>query len=395
MKKLMKVLRAAFLGPFCLLMGLPSSSQVLSSNFDTVRHRLDVSPRIAKLVPENDPFMSILLEIAKRGADQAEIYWFEDRPYDAWTTLSAALTTAATSVGVTVASVFHVKDIVQIPTTGETMRVTAVDTTANTITVSRSWGSTDAAAASSGDYILNLSNAMEESSNAPAVRTGQPSKKYNYVQEIRTPFSGSNKILKMALVTNEKERDRLTFQAMQYHKFSMARMALFGERQYDSTNNIWTMGGLREFLTENVYNVGAALTQTNFDKYVCEPLFKYDASPALLTSSRGIFSQINAWAGDKIETSSGEDTYGIRLRKYRSAHGDLYLAPSQVFEKGYASWGYALHMENLKWAEFTKTTLDRNIQENDLHGWKDEVWGEYSLEVRLPETHVTIKNVTV
>jgi hypothetical protein len=394
MKKLINFLRMALLGPFILLMGV-SSSPVASDHFDTERLRLDVSPKIAKLVPLNDPFLSLLLQIDQRGAEQARIIWFEDRPYDCWTTLSAALTDSATSISVADASVFRIKDIVQVPLTGETMRVTAFDPTANTITVTRSWGTTVAAAATSGAYILNMGNAMEENSNSPGIRVGQPSEKYNFVQEIRTPFAGSAKVLKMALRTNEDERKRLTFQSMQFHKFAMARMALFGERQYDATNKIWTMGGLREYLVSNVYNVGAALNQTGFDKYVCEPLFKYDPSPALLTCSRGIFSQINAWAGDKIETTSGEDTFGIRLRKYRSAHGDLLLAPSLIFEKGYAGWGFAVHMNNLKWANFTKTTLDRNIQENDLHGWKDEVWGEYSMEVRLPETHVVIQNVTV
>lgn len=395
MFKFMRILRAALLGPFVLLMGVTSSSAVLSTDFDTKRRRLDVDKEIARLVPDEEPFMSVLLQIPKRTASDVEIIWFEDRPYDIWTTLGADITTTSTTLTVADASVARVKDIIQIPATGETMRVTGVDAGANTITVTRSWGAVSAAASSSGSYVLVISNAMEENSNAPSGRMGQPTKNSNYVQEMRHPFEGSDKMRKITLETPEQERDRLTFQTMQYHKMAMARATLFGEKNYDSTLKTWTMAGLRELLTENVYNVGGALTEANFKKYVCEPLFRYDKSPALLTCSQGIFGQINDWAKDKIETTSGEETYGVRLKRLTTAYGDIYLAPSQVFEKGYAGWGFALHMKNLKWADFTPTKLERNLQENDRHGWKDEVWGEYSLEAKLPETHVPIRNVTV
>ena len=47
----------------------------------------------------------------------------------------------------------------------------------------------------------------------------------------------------------------------------------------------------------------------------------------LLVCSYAFGSVINSFAKEKIETRSGEETYGIRMKTYKSFHGDLYIVP--------------------------------------------------------------------
>src|SRR5690606_24666427 len=97
---------------------------------------------------------------------------------------------------IVLADVAHIsaKDILKITETGEQLFVSAVNRDTKTVTVSRGYGATNAAAIAKGDtphYILKLGNAMEENSLAPEARVDQPTERYNVTQEIRTPFSGS------------------------------------------------------------------------------------------------------------------------------------------------------------------------------------------------------------
>ena len=78
---------------------------------------------------------------------------------------------------------------------------------------------------------------------------------------------------------------------------------------------------------------------------ICEMAFKYnsrDGAPKLLITSRKVGSIINQWAAGRIETTSGEETYGLRLKRYISFHGDLIIIPSRLFEHDYEGVGLIL-----------------------------------------------------
>ena len=81
-------------------------------------------------------------------------------------------------------------------------------------------------------------------------------------------------------------------------------------------------GGLLSFVSSNVYDMAGTTTEAKFEE-MCEMLFTFGSDRKLLVCSHKFGSVINGFAKDKIETRSGEETYGIRLKTYKSYHGSI------------------------------------------------------------------------
>lgn len=365
---------------------------VLTFDLDTQRRDLDVSKEIARLIPEENPWVVMLLQSRKRGTRTAEFYWWEEEPYAYWTTVAGAQTNVDTTIEVAAGTgaLFAAKDIVKIPRTGEIMFVTAV--AGDALTVIRGYGETAAAAINDGDYILNLGNAMEERSTAPAEKLKQPTKVYNYCGIIRTPFGGSATMLAEQQITNEQERARLTRDKGLDHRLSMERQLLFGERKEDAANKRRMSRGLEKFIVTNVYDAGGTLTEAEFDTEVCEKVFKYGTKRKVMIASPRHVSIINSFAKEKLQVSQGAREYGLNLMEYVSPHGTLVIAPSKMLEQYYAYHSFIVDMKYVSIRTLRDTQLRRNIHAPDVDGFLDEYITEFGLEVQLEKSHMILKN---
>ncbi len=370
---------------------------VLTFDIDRERRDIDVSEDIARLIPDDSPFVVILMRAKKKVTETAEFKWFEEEPGGWWTQINNATgyTAADTNLVVDDASIFAPKDVIKVPRTGEVMFVTASNTTTNTITVVRGYGVTAAAALNDNDWLVRIGNAMEEFSNAPKPKLNQPTKVTNYTQIFRTPFDQSMTSAAESLKTAETERTRLRRLKALEHRLDMERAFLLGEPKEDVQNKRRMTGGLLHFIKTNVYDAGGTLTEAEFENF-CEMLFQYGSSKKLLICAPRVLSVINQFAQGKLKTEVGEETYGVRLVRYMSAHGDLYLVKSRALEKEYAYMAIGVDMDNIAYRPLAgrDTKLRTNIQANDADGWMDEYLTEAGLEVRLEKTHAILKNVT-
>ena len=238
---------------------------------------------------------------------------------------------------------------------------------------------TPAAAMQNNDFIMRVGNAMEEMSSAPDSYATQPEKYFNYVQTIRTPFEGSFDSENERKTAGGNERLRLRRQKLIEHRIDLEKIAIWGERKEDVAGRTKFTGGITQFIKSNVYNIQSVNSNGTFNEAVfediCEMAFKYnsrDGAPKLLITSRKVGSIINQWAAGRIETTSGEETYGLRLKRYVSFHGDLIIIPSRLFEHDYEGVGLILDMENVYFRPFAgqDSTLRTNIQLPDVDGWK-------------------------
>lgn len=366
---------------------------VLTFDLDMQRRDLDVAAEIARLVPEENPWVVMLLQSRKRPTRTAEFYWWESDPYGYWSTVAGAQTSDDTSIEVATGtgSLFAAKDIVKVPSTGEIMFVSSV--AGDVLTCVRGYGETAAAAIADGAAILNLGNAMEERSSAPAEKIKQPTKVYNYCGIIRTPFGGSATVLAEQQVTNEQERARLTRDKGLDHRLAMERQLLFGERKEDAANKRRMSRGLEKFIVTNVYDAGGTLTEAEFDTEVCEKVFKYGTKRKVLIASARMVSIISGFAKEKLQVSQGAKEYGLDLMEYVSPHGRLVIAPSKTLEQYYAYHSFVVDMKFVSIRTLRDTQLRRNIHAPDVDGFLDEYITEFGLEVQLEKAHMTIKNV--
>jgi len=384
---------------------------VLTYDVDTDRRVIDVSKEISYLVPEATPFISLLMRARKVPVSSTEFIWYDQGAPTWYTQINDAANYISTDTAIVVddASFFRVKDIIKDTTTGEIMYVSALDTATNTLTVTRGYGydsgtgtGTQAGAITDNDYILRLSNAMEENSSSPASYATQPTKFFNFVQTIRTPFDSSMDNEVEGKTAGTSPRVRLRRQKTLEHRIDIEKTALWGERYEDLTNNRKMTGGVEQFINTNGYDVastnGGILTEAELEK-ITEMAFKYKSptggSKLMLTSFR-VAGIINQFAAGRIETTSGEETYGLKLKKLQTFNGDLILAPTRLFEHDYTNTAMILDMENIEYRPFggTDTKLKTNIQDNDVDGWKDEYMTKFGIRVRNEETHSIVTGIT-
>lgn len=383
--------------------------QAYTYNIDTERRDIDVSKEISMLVPEATPFLTILMRARKVPVNSTEFTWYDEGAPNWYAQVVGAFTANDTNIVLDDVTFIRPKDLLLVTRTNEILYVTGKDQQNNTITVRRqaSYDSnfqtgTQAAALQDGDYIMRLGNAMEENSNAPESYVTQPGKYFNYVQTVRTPVEGSFETEHERTTAGGNERIRLRKQKAIEHRIDIQKIAIWGERREDVQSRLKFTGGIVQFITTNAYDVGQANNGTLTEgvlEDICEMAFTYnrrDGEPKLLLTSRKVASIINQFAVGKIQTTSQEETYGMRLKKYLSFHGDLIIIPSRLFENDHEGSGLILDMPNIDYMPFAgmDTTLRTNIQENDRLGWKDEYVTMFGMRVRNQETHTVITGIT-
>lgn len=367
------------------------------TTFDIERDRraIDVTKRIAEERPDISQFMVLLMRARKRQTQNSELIWWDDRPWAVWAEVTTAASDSDTVITVDDATVFRPKDTVLVTKTMEQIFVTDVNYQTNTLTVIRGYGQQPAAPIAAGDKLMWLANAMEQFSRAPESKIAQPTKRFNYTQTVRTTFDESMQSATDALVTSGTERQRLRRKKLFDHRAALERTAIWGQRLEDPVNRRHLTGGINSFIVTNEFDFGGNLDEKVFFTEFTEMAFAYgENTDKVLLTSPAVLVRINEFAREKIETTSGEDTYGLKLRYIQTTLGRLFLVPSRTFEHDFAGWGFVLDMEHIYYRPKTgrDTKLYTNIQENDADGWRDEYLTEFAMQVELEKNHVRFIN---
>lgn len=374
-----------------------------TQNILQARRVIDMADGILLLSPNDSPFTVLSAKMAKKSVFNPKFEWLEDDLLPKWSTvnLSAGYSSSATEIIVLNGNYFDfgtgLVTLVKVPRTGEVMKVTSISS--NTLTVTRGIGSTIGAALVNGDPLLILGTVSQEGVGSPNARTTLETALFNYTQ-----------ILKKAVeATNTEEASKLyggsdrNYQRKKMgieHIIDIERTLWFGEKSIDTsgTHPIRTTGGVLEFLTDNVVDVGGMLTEVEFDAF-CRDLFKYGSNQKYLFCSPLVLSVINGWAMGRVQMTSKETTYGINIQKYASTHGELNLVQNRLFE-GDIYGGYAVALDfsdgaiEYKYLLGRDTKLETDIQANDADGWKDQYVTEFGLKMAGVKKHAIMKNIT-
>lgn len=248
-------------------MALPSIQTGNRTTFDDQDdHILDIERGIKFLNPRDNGIKFVKKLIANRGSNVAKSYkheWNETAlPVRKETVTLAAAGTLTMTVGA--AYGYQVGDLLQIES--EIVRVTAL-TDATTLTITRGYAGTTAAAHTS-KTAYNLGSAAVENATAPAGTTLNSDRLYNYVQTFDRSVDMSNdEIAQLSAEMGNPFNAQLERITLFFWKL-FAQAAFYGVRYEDSTNKIHVMGGVNQFLTTNVSNVGGALTVAAIDAQI-------------------------------------------------------------------------------------------------------------------------------
>lgn len=379
-----------------------------TENIPSARRVRDVQRRILRLDPDAAPLTLLLARARKRSVSNSFYEWIEKDLEARWDAINngAGYTNVATTFIVDNANRFLVGMVINIPRTGEKMRVTAVNTGANTIDVLRSVGGTAAAALLDNDAIQIIGNAQPEGGLAPAIKSHIESYPNNRTQIFREHF-GVTGTESVSENYTGADRARLRAEKAVVHKIDIERSGWFGEKDIDLTstdNPIRYTGGVLEFLAANVFDFAGQATEPEFESW-SEIMFHHTGGSDTRTvfAAPNALSAINQLSVARIQTVPKQNVFGLSVTQYITAHGTLLLIKNRLFEsdpsgvttQGYGGFAVAVEPRSLGYVYMRErnTKLRMGIQPNDADREEDEYLTECGWQVELPRLHSVGKNL--
>lgn len=364
------------------------------------QRRIDMAQKILLLEPDAAPLTVISKNIEKKKTGNPKFQWFEDELDPRFDRINngAGYASGATSLVVDNGAYFQVQQIVYVPRTGESMRVTAIAT--NTLTVVRGVGST-AQALVDNDELLIANTAQPEGDASKPARTRNVTPVFNYTQIIRDEWDAT-----------ETERhsefeadDDWDYQAMKKgieHKKNIEYALMVGRPSEDTSSGQArrTTAGFAHYVTSNVTDAAGQLTELEFFTAL-RPAFRYGAKEKWGLCSPLAVDVLNGFPRGKLQVQQGEKTFGLRVMQYISPHGTLNIVTHWLLEGdtlGGQVWILDTDVVKYRYLQNKRgsrdTHINTEIQNNDVDGRKDEYLTEMGMQFGLERRHAKIIGIT-
>jgi len=413
------------------------------------RRLYDFSDRVADLAPEESPFFTYLSKVGKVPTSDSQFRFLEDRTKMAFTDRSFNISTnlAAVSAGATVtatitaAASWLIKGMVISVTSftgnsGAPNHANAIITAINSSTsIDIKWltnpgsDANPAAFTNEGAQLGQatvIGTAFAEGTGAPDVFSQERDHDYGYTQIFKTACEMSNTARATVYRGYSDEWQRIWNLKLREHKVDIERAMLFGQRASSGGVN-YTEGicghimanGQSQSIEDSeqlVYTEGQAYLKTvaaaslTYDvllrdlEVVFDPARGGTASKLALCSLPviSLFNKLGDGAGFIGDTVGGQARYnfdsskgsfGHKIMKVETVHGDLSLVREPLFRKGAGEFMALVDLDHVSYRPLVgngvnrDTSITTNVQQADEDLRKDLILTEAGLEISLPETH--------
>ena len=426
----------------------PGSQTALSLSNST-RRLYDFSDRIAELSPDESPFFVYLSKVAKVPTSDSEFRFLEDRTKISMADRSFNITTnlAAVSAGATVTATLSaaqswlIKGMVISVTSftgnsGAPNHANALITAINSSTsIDIKWltnpgSDADPAAFTTEAAQLGqatvIGTAFAEGTGAPDVWSQELDSDYGYTQIFKTACEMSNTARATVYRGYSDEWSRIWNLKLREHKVDIERAMLFGQRAQSGGVNysegicghIMANGQSQtiEDSEQLVYTEGQAYLKTvaagslTYDvllkdlEVVFDPARGGNTSKLALCSLPviSLFNKLGdgvGFVGDSMGGSNrynfdaSQGTFGHKIMKIDTVHGDLSLVKEPLFRKGAGEFMCMVDLDHVAYRPLVgngvnrDTSITTNVQQADEDLRKDLILTEAGLEITLPETH--------
>lgn len=347
------------------------------------------------------PLTAILSQFSKRKTMDPEYNWFEDALLARFTDINHGggyPLTSETSLVVDDATIFVINDVIHVTRTKENMLVTNIDYTANTLTVTRGIGGTSAAAINDDDELLAIGTTFAEGTGMPDYVSRKVVKKYNYTQIFKTIIELTETEINSTL-RGDQDLPYQMKKKGKTHSLDIERAFLFGSRNETivSGKPRRQTGGVREFLSSNINNVGGvSLTESALLSYL-RTVFEYGGSNTRTAFSCPLFAEkLTGFASSKLQiTDQGVTSYGMNITKFQSCYGSFNnIMHRELRGDEYGAYAFILDLSNIYYRFLqnrdTKILLNQQSPGDDER--IDQYKTEAGLELRHDVTHCIIRN---
>lgn len=368
---------------------------------------------ILRLYPNGAATLTALLALLEsESTDDPEYNWWEKGMPTREVAVNGVQTACDTVIeitdadGTTVLTTFFFKkgDVLVNQTTKEHVRVTADQSSAVSVTVSRAFGETVAAAMADNQLLRLIGNAIEEGATCPSAINFDPTKKFNYTQIFRSPLEITRTAKKTRLRSEDAYR-KAKADALEKESLDIEESFMWGERAEitgPGGQPLRATRGVVRFIevdaagNDNTASAGT-LNETELLSYL-EVYFRFGSVEKLTlagSTALNVLTQI-AKGGTTVNSDNGtEIVYGIRLKRYITAFGDLLVKQHPLFNL-YTNWRQTmvvLDLKNLRYRYIDDLAFLKDRQDPCADSKKDEFLAECGLELHHAQTFGIIRGI--
>lgn len=344
-----------------------------------------------------------------RTVFNTEFKWLENELREFTTLVNGALTSSDLWFVVDNINIFQLGDLVQIISTGEVVRVDEIDLAGLRFKGTRSFGTTAAAAVADDATVQIIGNVAAENSRSRPGNDIVPVTKVNYIQTSETSFDGSKKTQQQELYGIKDYR--LYRRGTKYieHLYNVESSIIFGEpngsgTEYQGSAPELATGGFLYHATENVYDIGGALTKSELEDSLGDIFEHGDTDEKFMFSGKKITKAMSKMPGDNtsqpvssVWVQNLAKEFGVKIRTYHSDNGMLHVIRHGMLKGDvYAGYGLVMDPRHIKICRLRNGDwfkLYTEVQENDRKGWKDQYITDFGFQLELPSYHGVIKGV--
>lgn len=362
----------------------------LALSSDTLKR--DVVEKIFYKEADLAPLIHLLRKASKKTARSWKHEWPEkdDMPLFTQVNNGAGYSDSDTSIVLDDSTIVSLNSLLVVQRTNEIMRVSA-NNGSTTVTVSRSWGGTAAAALLDNDYVSVIGTAMAEGAESNVGQQVIEDWKDNYVQEFRDSFSGTWIADNSDQHGGMKPIPRRRAERSRDHKKRIELALFFGEKATDTSGDerISSLGGLKEFISTYSTAFGGHVTYSEIVQ-AAEGDFEYGSDTKMLFTGNAGMTNIAMVGEDKIRTANPQETFGLKMSRIDAQHGSYILTKHKLFRGNeHAKLAFIVDMKNIAWVPMQNlnTRLRQNLQANSATATKEEWYTAGTMERILEDSH--------
>lgn len=361
--------------------------------------------------PQDTPCVSLL------GLNNADRFKIRDMPNHkyAWlldtiqtrtATLAEAMDTTETGMDVTAGQGIRFKpgDVWRSVETGELLWVDSRST--DTITVVRNW--TGAMGGSQGTATVGITNATTleflfsarlEGDDSDAAHFTTPTEEYNYSQifhhEIRVTGSEADATRRYGISDYYKYQFQKAMGGLGGSKDSKGRKGFlqiqleqtffYGRRVQRTETVAGGMGGMKQFVTSNVYDLAGALLEYDNLNTAIQDCWEAGGKPDYIVCNAFNKQLINSWYTPQVRTERTEQVGGVKINRIDTDFGELKIVMNRwcptnevyIFQSDYVGW-----VTHRDWRE------EKLAKDGDYS--KTQLLGEFGFVCRNEDNHAVI-----
>jgi len=214
------------------------------------------------------------------------------------------------------------------------------------------------------------------------------------------------------------EYKRVWMEKLMEHKMDIERAMLFGNGSSGVTygSDVFRLThGIVPYTEANGKTYNFTYANSKYDDFVdaMEDFFKPETGNSgnkLVIASRPIISYFSklgegtSLLGNtvgksqyKLNITEEVGVFGNKVTKVETVFGNLFFVPNHQLTSVYEDYAIAIDMNNVKYRPLVgnginrDTSIETNIQNNNVDGRKDQILTEAGLQIDLPETHAVLK----